>query len=148
MLDVVEQDGQPADAAWPYLASVPNDLSQWAPPNDVGQLYHGKGARSAGSVVEIKNAIDQDQTVLIVLTLSDAFYLGPDADGVIDSAESADLTRVHALVAVGHGTHGPNGLTLVRNSWGDGWGVSGHAWLSDRYLAPRIIEIATMTKVT
>ena len=148
MLDAIEQDGQPLEAAWPYLASVPNDLSQWTPPSDVGELFHGRGVPSAGGLAEMKSAIDKDQPVLVVLTLSDAFYMGPDANGVIDSIELPDLSRVHALVAVGHGTRGTNGLTLVRNSWGGQWGMAGHAWLSDNYLAPRILEIAIMNKVT
>jgi hypothetical protein len=148
MLDAIEQDGQPLDPAWPYLASVPNDLSQWTPPTEVGELFHGKGARSSGGVARIRSAIDQGQPVLIVFTVSDAFYLGPDPDGVIDSTESPDPTRVHALVAVGRGMRGSHEMTLVRNSWGVGWGLAGHAWLSDRYLTPRILEIATMTKVT
>jgi C1A family cysteine protease len=80
------------------------------------------------------------------LTVSDAFYM-PDAEGIIDSVEPADPSRVHGLVAVGYGTRGTDTYTLVRNSWGAGWGMAGHGWISDRYLSVRILETATMTKV-
>ena len=74
--------------------------------------------------------------------------MGPDNYGVIDSAESIDPSRVHALITVGYGVRGTNGFTLVRNSWGVEWGLSGYAWLSDVYLMPRIIEFATLKKVS
>lgn len=147
MLAAIEHDGQPVEAGWPYLPSVPADLTRWTPPADVGQIFRAKGVPSPGAPSSIRASVDQGRPVLIVMSLSDAFYLGTDADDVIAAADPLDATRVHALIAVGHGTRGPDIVTLVRNSWGAGWGASGYAWLSDRYLAPRIIELATMTQV-
>lgn len=147
MLNVLEQDGQPLDTAWPYLASLPNDLNLWTPPADAGQLFSAIGTRQQGDVRAIRNALDQGAAVAVTLMLSMAFFIGPDNDGVIDAMEVPDPTRVHAVVAVGYGKQGTAGMTLVRNSWGSGWGIAGHAWLADQYLAPRILEIATLQKV-
>jgi hypothetical protein len=153
MLDVVEQDGQPVEAAWPYLPSVPADPAHWSPPPDVGRLFHAKGtqtaAGSSGGAVDpttLRDTLNQGTPAVLVMSWSDAFQM-PDGDGVIDAAEAVDPTRVHAIVAVGHGTRGQEAFTLVRNSWGSGWGRGGYAWLSDRYLAPRMIEFATLAKV-
>ena len=147
MLDAIEHDGQPHEAAWPYSVAALLPPAQWAPPKDLGRLYHGRGIRTVWSPSEIRASIDADQPVGIVLRLSDAFYLGPNADGVIDSPEPPDPARVHAVIAVGRGTMGADELVLIRNSWGVGWGLGGHAWLADRYLTPRIIETTTMTRV-
>ena len=148
MLDAIEQEGQPLEAAWPYLPAVPSTPAAWAPPQDPGELFRARGVRRGGSLTEIRAAIDAGEPTVVILSLSDAFYFGADSDGVIDSNENPDVTRVHAVMAVGYGTRGSASVVLIRNSWGTGWGVAGHAWLTGRYLAPRIIEIATMAEVT
>jgi hypothetical protein len=147
VLDAVHQDGQPEEMAWPYQPVAPADPANWAPPVEIGPLYHAKGQQSLGASDTIRTEIDQERPVVVVMNISDAFYLGFDEDGVIDSEEPVDPTRVHAVVAVGHGTREAEPVTLVRNSWGQQWGIRGYAWLADRYLAPRILELATLRKV-
>ena len=147
MLDALEVDGQPHEAAWPYDPVGPTDASFWSPPPDVGRLLRVRGVRSSGDVTKIEFSLDHGRPVLIIMTLSDAFYFGPGVNGIVDSNEAIDPTRVHALIGLGRGMRGSSGYTLVRNSWGETWGMSGHAWLADGYLAPRIIEVANFTEL-
>ena len=53
--------------------------------------------------------------------------------------------RRHALVAVGHGERHDGKYILVRNSWGEGWGDRGHAWLHEEYLEACLETTAIIT---
>ena len=133
----LEYDGQPAESAWPYLSQLPTDLKQWKPPADAGPLFRRSSGDNGKAFDEVWDAVEGDQPVLVGMTISDAFYM-PEADGVIDSDEPPDLTRKHAVVIVATGENGTKRLLLARNSWGDTWGLSGYAWLMERYINPRI----------
>jgi C1A family cysteine protease len=66
-------------------------------------------------------------------------------NGVIVPGNGDADVDFHAVVAVGHGRIGEERAILVRNSWGDTWGIGGHAWVSELYLQPRLHEVALLS---
>jgi hypothetical protein len=139
----LKEDGQPIENNWKYSPKTPTDLALWVPPSKVGDIYRRASTILKGGFDDAWNKVESGFPVLIVMTISDAFY-NPDDDGVVDSSEPTDQSRRHAVVAVASGIWAGTKCLLTRNSWGETWGLQGHAWLTKPYLKPRISRMLTM----
>ncbi|WOH63693.1 C1 family peptidase [Bradyrhizobium sp. BWA-3-5] len=144
MLATIKCDGQPAESEWPYIQSATIDISSWLPPASPSELFFRDHAACGAALQDVVDQLDSSVPVLITMTLSDAFYI-PEA-GVVDRVEAIDPKRRHAVVAVGYGERAGKRAILIRNSWGEGWGLEGYAWLAEHYLAPRLTEVVILTK--
>src|SRR6185312_12561652 len=98
MLDTLREDGQPAEIGWPYLPTTPSDPTSWVPPAVVGALFGRNGEETTASVDNVIGELDVGRPVIILLTLSAAFYR-PGPGGLIHpaSGEAPEPHRRHAV---------------------------------------------------
>jgi hypothetical protein len=145
MLESIREDGQPEEAAWPYLPKTPSDTSKWVPPSRIGPLFARAGLKTVASVQTVIDELDAGHPSILLLKLSAAFYQ-PSAQGVVHPTvgERPQPERRHAVVAVGHGQVDSHRAVLVRNSWGERWGVAGYGWLTEPFLGPRLFATAKL----
>jgi C1A family cysteine protease len=144
MLATIKSDGQPVEAEWPYIKAPITDLKSWKPRAPAKQLFFRDHRACSVTVHDVIDQLNANTPVLITMTLSDAFYR-PDPDGIVERDEPTDPTRHHAVIAVGHGERRKDRFLLIRNSWGEAWGLKGHAWIAVGYLTPRLTGAAMMT---
>ena len=142
MLKTLRLDGQPEEAAWPYVAELFTDMTAWTPPN-AKPVFRRESTPQTATVEAIIACIDADNPVLFTMSISRSFY-SPATGGLIDGTEPVESSRVHALVAVGHGYSQQGTFLLVRNSWGRAWGNNGYGWVATGYLKPRLLRAAIM----
>lgn len=145
ILEALKHDGQPAEAGWPYLTDVPSNHDDWVPPTGIAPIFRRGGSAGADALTDIIAKLDQNEPVILLTTLSPSFY-APTINGIVDPAhgEIPDPALRHAIIAVGHGKFNGSTIVLVRNSWGQAWGVNGYAWLTERFLTPRLFATASL----
>ncbi|WP_239025786.1 C1 family peptidase [Sphingomonas paeninsulae] len=145
ILEALRHDGQPPEVGWPYLSDLPSDHADWLPPSDLSPIFRRGGIPSSNILATVIQKLDQQEPVILLKTLSASFFV-PTLTGIVDPAldEVPEPTLRHATVAVGHGTIDGSTAILIRNSWGSSWGINGHAWLTERFLNPRLFATASL----
>jgi hypothetical protein len=138
--DALKTVGQPLETAWPYSPTLPTDLSKWRPPKGV-EVFRQALCTRRNLAAAILSVIDNKQPVLVCLKISEAFYR-PNGSGVVANIKNDRDTGYHAVLAIGHGTIAGDSIILVRNSWGEDWGLGGHAWLHSDYLSQRLCSLS------
>lgn len=139
----LQHDGQPGESDWPYLPATPT-IASWKPPAAIGPIHTGELAFNDRTVPEVRISLQGGNPILLIIRLTDAMY-HPQAGGVVRPSKSdRETARHHAVLAVGVGRQGRSRFILIRNSWGSGWGDSGHGWLPEAYLSKQLVTTATI----
>lgn len=145
MLATLRLDGQPQEVDWPYLAETPADATTWMPPNTLGALFGRDGHESLASFGAARAHLASGSPVILLIALSQSFF-SPTSAGVVAPlpGEVPQPSLRHAVIGVAAGDVNGEVAILVRNSWGSGWGVDGHAWLTESFVTPRLFALATL----
>jgi C1A family cysteine protease len=137
--DALRIDGQAEESGWPYLDDVPDDLQQWGPPETATPVFRRETIVSGDTIDLIESSLNSGRPLIVTLMITQSFC---DADGgfVISKTHDVDVDW-HAIIVVGHGYKDGRRAFLVRNSWGDPWGLNGYAWLDFEYLVSRLHDV-------
>lgn len=129
--------GQPEGEQWPYDPARDEAVGYAPPPTVVGPFRTAGVTRITTDAATVVTSVEAGVLPVIGLRVSDAFYR---STGVVDDDDPG--TDGHAVLAVGaaavmgdvpsSGLQNGDVLVLVRNSWGVGWGMRGHALLTPR----------------
>jgi hypothetical protein len=141
--EALKLDGQSRETGWPYLTSLPSELTHWKPPPGATPLFRRATQPLVPKVADVIARLDSGQPVVLILLLGERFY--NPIDGLIAVGPNDADTDYHAVIAVGHGTE-PTGelYILIRNSWGQDWAQEGCGWIAVPYLEARLKQTLVM----
>lgn len=138
----LRETGQPENR---YCESVPfqdrQALSSWSPPADA-PFYRSDSSQDTPSPSMVKEAILESKLPILGVSLTEEFYY-PEPPWVFSAGQSQGL---HAVVGVGLADYKGETVVLIRNSWGEDWANSGHAWLDNSFLENNLNDVLVLER--
>lgn len=132
--------GQPLDVHFPYQTGDPvGVVMPTAPAGEA--LYCSQISVHGNAMQAVVDRLSQMEFVGLVMRVTQGLFT-PKA-GIVPYEMSVVPNAYHAVLAVGWGTDSSNQVRhlLIRNSWGTGWALNGHAWLPEQFVNSHVIEV-------
>ncbi|NGY05614.1 C1 family peptidase [Solimonas terrae] len=137
LYEAIAHDGQPAESAYPYQDRVSAYAKLVLPQVAANAPIYRRSAIPM-ALADLKTRLMGGITPVLHLETTEGFRDINQHAGVLEYSANDPVVVRHAVVAVGLGKNAAGGeYVMVRNSWGSGWGLNGHGWLSETYLKHR-----------
>ena len=139
VLGAVRAPGQPSEELYPY--QLDGHDTPLIMPSGEFELFASPTARQQDmTAVAVVNLLTAAKPVGLVIQVCQA--LMSPKNGVIEFDPLVIPGQYHALIGVGLGVDldTGEGYVLMRNSWGEWWGHSGHAWMHTALLDILLVE--------
>lgn len=133
--NALRDQGQPELTAWPLdsttvgASTTPSGLS--SPPWMRATLEEFSYDRS-----KLMSELNDRRPMVLIVHVTDEFHYADGSTGRVKSPDSSSTGQgLHAILCLGY-AEGENSSVhfLVRNSWGESWGLHGYGWLPDDYI--------------
>jgi cathepsin L len=119
---IISNGGIDTEASYPYTATGPNSCKFTSA--NIGATISGFKDVSSGSESALQSAVDAAPTSVAIDASHESFQLY--SGGVYDEPDCSSSQLDHGVLAIGYG----DGYWLVKNSWGQSWGIQGYIMMS------------------
>lgn len=141
--DVLSQDGQPEASLWPYSRVQPSS-EDWFDPNPSAYKFRAGIVTIEPKFVRVIEAITNGRPVILAIRVRDSL-LACDNTGRLSGHCGGTIRGLHAVLAIG-ARRGSEPSIRIRNSWGTGWGMLGHADMTEEYFRANAIIAALINR--
>lgn len=135
----LRDEGQPEDR---HCEPIDGNLNSWSPPTDV-QVYQSESKKKPPLPEIVEETIRASNLPILGISLPEGFY-EPDPPWLISSGQIRGMPHAVAGIGLGHQEDGT--AVLIRNSWGEDWADSGHAWLDASFLEKHLKAVLVLTE--
>lgn len=139
VLGAAAKPGQPKEDQYPYQPTA-HGAPLTVPSTELAPLFASTFKQRNVAVDVAIKAVQSGKPVGLVLALTQSLFT--PVNGIVAYDAHVIPGEYHALIAVGVGKHQETDeqYVLLRNSWGDLWGTSGHAWVPERHIRLHLHE--------
>lgn len=137
-LDAIRSPGQPLEVDYPYQ-DAHSAVAVAPDPPEGKAMYTSELAGHSELMQNVLDRLNDGHLVGLVIRVTDKFF--EPSNGLVDASGGILPDVTHVVVATGWGISSTAGRHVrIRNSWGDGWGDRGYAWLPEKFVDLHVLE--------